>query len=350
LISRLDPLKDPRWPRFLERHPLASVFHSVPWLCALQETYGYDPAVFTTSPENKELTDGVAVCSVLSWATGSRMVSLPFSDHCDPLVGDSQTLTRIVAAIQSYLRDRRWRYLEVRPLHGLDCGDSFFQSGEAYVHHQLDLAPGLDSLFARFHKDSVQRKIYRAERERVRCEEGASEAFLRAFYSLFVLTRRRHNIPPQPLAWFRNLIASFNKALQIRVAFKDDQPVAAILTIRYKSTLTYKYGCSDSQQNRFGGTQMLFWKAIEEAKRMGLLWFDLGRSEAKHVGLVTFKDRWGAARSNLIYMRSYTGGTTPAGRTMALDGWKLQLAKEVFARSPDKLLCLMGNLFYKHVG
>jgi CelD/BcsL family acetyltransferase involved in cellulose biosynthesis len=349
LINRINPLQDSRWPKLVERHPLASVFHSVPWLRALHQTYGYDPVVFTSSPNTEELIDGLVSCSVRSWITGNRIVSLPFSDHCDPLIDDPQSLGRVTAAITAYVREKRWRYFEIRPLNAPTSADCSHQ-GEPYVHHQLDLTPSLDSLFNHFHKDSTQRKIRRAARDGVSCKEGRNEAFLTIFYSMFILTRRRHNIPPQPIQWFRNLIDCFKDGLQIRVAFKNEQPIAAILTLQYKDALTYKYGCSDPRMNKFGGTQMLFWKAIKEAKRMGLTRFDLGRSDAKHTGLITFKDRWGASRSTFRYLRYYTKGRPASTSTMTVSGWRLRIAKQIFAHSPDRLLCAVGNLLYRHVG
>src|SRR5579864_5449978 len=86
-IYQINPLDDPRWLPFLNDHPRATVFHSPGWLKALHLTYGYEPLVLTTSPENELLRNGLVLCTVSSWLTGSRMVSLPFSDHCQPLMG-----------------------------------------------------------------------------------------------------------------------------------------------------------------------------------------------------------------------------------------------------------------------
>ena len=54
------------------------------------------------------------------------------------------------------------------------------------------------------------------------------------FYCLLVITRRRHHVPPQPIAWYRNLIACFGDALKIRMAFKDGHAIAGMLTLRYQ--------------------------------------------------------------------------------------------------------------------
>jgi lipid II:glycine glycyltransferase (peptidoglycan interpeptide bridge formation enzyme) len=103
-----------------------------------------------------------------------------------------------------------------------------------------------------FHGDSDQRKIRHAERENLQYEEGTSDDLLQEFYRLLVVTRRRQYLPPQPLSWFRGLIAAFGKDLKIRVASKDGVAVASILTLSHKKTMVYKYGCSDAAANKLG--------------------------------------------------------------------------------------------------
>src|SRR5262249_25321288 len=147
------------------------------------------------------------------------------------------------------------------------------------------------------HKDSTQRKIRRAEREGLTYEDGRSAPLLNAFFGLLLVTRRRHQLPPQPKQWFQNLIDCFGESLKIRVASKDGRPIAAILTLRHKNTLLYKYGGSCVECNNMGGMHLLLWKSIQEAKQYGLRKFDLGRSDYENTGLITFKDRWGGTRS-----------------------------------------------------
>jgi CelD/BcsL family acetyltransferase involved in cellulose biosynthesis len=349
-LNRIDPLKDSRWSEFVARHPQASVFHSAEWLEALRCTYGYLPVVYTTTILGSPLQDGLVLCQIESWMTGRRLVSLPFSDHCDPLVDDPDALAYMLAALRARVRKERWGYLEMRPLNRPSYTDGSFQSKENYLHHQLDLTPSLDYLFRSFHKNSTQRKIKRAQREGLVYREGANESLLRSFYSLFLITRRRHRIPPQPILWFRNLAQCFKDALQIRMALKDDKPFAAILTLRYKNTLTYKYGCSDPRVNSLGGTQMLFWRAIQDAKSSGLTRFDLGRSSIDNTGLATFKDRLGATRSDIVYVRYYAGREPVFGLFNGTNDWKLRIAKGIFARTPDKILSAIGNVLYRHIG
>src|SRR5580698_4409818 len=84
IVTSVDPLNDPRWPSFLASHPDASIFHTREWLNAVHRTYNYKPIAFTVS-NGEELSNAVVFCRIRSWLTGNRLVSLPFSDHCQPL-------------------------------------------------------------------------------------------------------------------------------------------------------------------------------------------------------------------------------------------------------------------------
>ena len=112
-MSVLDPLADTRWDDLVERHPRASVFHSRGWLEALQRTYRYEPIVLTTS-ERGPLENGLALCRVRTW-TARRLVSLPFSDHCDPLVDRPEDLSAMLEFLEGEIEKKRWRSLELRP-------------------------------------------------------------------------------------------------------------------------------------------------------------------------------------------------------------------------------------------
>src|SRR5262245_54574468 len=109
----IDPLRDPRWTAFVASHPFSSIFHTKEWLEALQRTYRYIPIAFTTSAEDKPLANGIVFCKVNSWLTGSKLVSLPFSDHCEPLVMDQVGLWESLRAVAE--TGRSFKYTEIRP-------------------------------------------------------------------------------------------------------------------------------------------------------------------------------------------------------------------------------------------
>lgn len=357
-VYATNPLTDARWTDLLLKHQRASVFHTPGWLSALQRYYEYTPVVFTTSPPDESLENGIVFCQVKTWITGQRLVSLPFSDHCDALITSPSEYTQILAYARASIGRADCKYVEVRPA-SIDGREELTSLGmaptETFCHHWLSLDSSLEALFRRFHKDCIQRKIRRAEREYLAYEAGRSERLLYKFYKLQVRTRRRHGLPPQPLNWFRHLIASMGDRLTIRVASKNDHPVAALLTLSFKDTITYKYGCSDERFNHLGGTPYLFWKTIQEAKAQGVRRLDLGRSETDNAGLIQFKDRLGATRGELKYYRLVPSKAPSAWRMaaaakMVRSPRATQLLRRLVRHIPDAAMAAAGRLLYRHFG
>ena len=344
MVFRIDPLQDPRWKALVEWHPDASIFHRVEWLQALKSSYGYTPFALTTCAPDAPLMDGLAVCEVRSLITGRRLVSVPFSDHCQPLVSDPRAVSAFIHTLTECVISNRQKYFEIRPINYDANENPGLRISQTYHLHRLDLRPPLESLFKKFDKSSVQRKIRRAERESVRYEEGSSEELLNCFYRLMIMTRRRHGLPPQPLKWFQALIASFGPDLKIRVAFKNEAAIACILTIAYKKTLVYKYGCSDLRHSNLGGNALVFWHAIQDAKAQGIEELDMGRSDLDNPGLAVFKENWGAQRSTLNYWRYPAQSAKPGPENL------IKHVKSLVSIAPDKSLVMLSNLFYRHIG
>lgn len=342
-VRSINPLQDPRWARFLLRHPRSSIFHTPVWLEALRRTYGYEPVVLTTAGPGCELDDGLAVCQVYSYLTGRRAVSLPFSDHCEPLA-ESQTLPTLLGSLRETAAAERLRYVELRPV-GTSIASPGFARTATFWLHTIDLRPSLDDLYRGFHKNCVQRKIRRAERESLEYHEGRSRSLLESFYTLLVLTRRRHGLVPQPFDWFQSLVDCLGDALTIRVAEANGRPVAAIITLHHKNVLVYKYGCSDTRFNRLGAMQLLFWRAIRQAKELGVEELDLGRSDTDQIGLIAFKDRWGSRRRELNYWR-YPAAPVSKGFPLM----EFRVLNRMIGHMPVSALIAAGKLLYRHMG
>lgn len=345
VVREFDPLQDLRWPQFVKTHPNASVFHTVGWLKALKEAYSYEPVGITTSQASEPLANVILLCRIRSFLTGNRITSLPFSDHCDPLVSDEACLQSLLMYLSGQLSGSHRKYVELRPREEFDVpSDTGFSPAKTYAFHILDLRRSLADLYNNFHKSCVQRKIKKAEREGVQYEVGASEDLLRKFYSLMLLTRRKQQLPPQPLSWFRALLTNLAGVVKIRVASRHGELMAAIMTLEHKQTMVYKYGCSDPALTSLGGTPLLFWRAIQEAKSCGLEELDFGRSDSNNPGLIAFKEHFGAKRSALTYYMS------PSSEADCAKGSERKIPASLLKLMPDYALKITGKVLYRHFG
>ncbi len=343
-LQVINPLVDSRWDDLVNRHRQASAFHQTGWLYALCDTYGYEPCVLTSARSGEPLNDGIVFCKVSSWITGTRLVSLPFADHCQPLLERDTAFPEYANWLLSECDGQGWKYVEIRPL-SWNGESGCLPPGRSYCFHSLDLSPTLEQIFNRFHKDSIQRKIRRAERERLSCEVGSSPRLLADFYYLLLKTRRRHQMLPQPRAWFRNLVGCMDDSIQIWLTRKNGVPIAAILTLRHRSSIVYKYGCSDERFHNLGAMPLLFWRLIEKSKASDMTEIDFGRSDLDNDGLITFKDRFGTIRKPLTYVQY-----PQAENKFGMSRWEMPAIRRAFSVLPDFALPMASGLLYKHIG
>src|SRR5581483_9863463 len=108
MVYEIDPTVDFRWERLVVRHPQASVFHTREWLEALKRTYGYAPVAFTTSDVSDPLTNGIPFCRIAGLFGKRRLVSLPFSDHCQPLVEAGASLNTLTLFLEKRRKLEGW--------------------------------------------------------------------------------------------------------------------------------------------------------------------------------------------------------------------------------------------------
>ncbi|MBZ5679314.1 MAG: GNAT family N-acetyltransferase [Acidobacteriia bacterium] len=223
--------------------------------------------------------------------------------------------------------------------------DGVLKASGSYCFHTLDLTPTLEQLFRNLHRDSIQRRIQRAEKERLTCEAGRSPELVSEFYRLVRMTRRRHQLVPQPRSWFRNLVECMGEDLQIRVARKDGFGVAAMLTLRHRSRVIYKYGCSDERFHNLAGVPFLFWRLIEESKTSGIEEIDFGRSDLENQGLIRFKDRFGTRKTLLTYFRY-----SPTSKGAIASSWGSQAVRQILSVLPEVVSPAAGRILYRHIG
>ena len=344
-INILDPLVDRRWDQLVASHPSASVFHDRGWLNALARTYGYQPLVITTANASEALENGIVLCRVSSWITGTRLVSLPFSDHCEPLLENLGQLPEFLAWLRKECDLQAGRYVELRPASGNLIGGCGLEPSCSYWFHELDLRQTLDQLFRHLHDNSIRRKVLRAEREGLSYEAGQSTRLFDEFYGLLRATRRRHRLLPQPRSWFRNLLEFMGDKLQIRVARKNGAPIAAMLTLQHKSSVVYKYGCSDKRSHSLGGMPFLFWRLVEESKARGASKIDFGRTDLNNKGLIIFKDRFGTSKKLITYYR-HSQTRSPGVANLS----NSRVVQNFLSFLPQAVSSTAGRLLYRHMG
>jgi Acetyltransferase (GNAT) domain len=342
-LSRINPLDTPNWDAGLATCPGASFFHSSAWARVLHDTYGLTP-VYSTLGDPGHPQALLPIMEVASWLTGSRGVSLPFTDECAPLCREATSWERLWSEALGYARIRSWRYLELRGgrswLGNVPVSTSFWG-------HRLDLRAGEAALFAGV--DSARRRAVRkAEQSGLSVEFSESPEAVREFYRLLCITRKRHGIPPQPFAFFSNIqrhILAQNHGW-IGLARHGGVVVAGAIFFHSGTTALYKFGASDERFQHLRGNNLVMWSAIKRYAGEGFVALDFGRTSLDNEGLRRFKLGWGTTEYPIDYVRYNLRAERWTVAKDKSSGWH----NRVFRRLPIPLARLIGRVLYRHIG
>jgi len=341
VLTTILDIDDPRWADFVSACPSATCFHHPAWSKAVSECYGYKPFAFALEDDSGRVRGGLPLVEVRARLGGRRWISLPFTDHCPPLVSEELDRTLLIGELDRLRVSEGIRELEVRDNVNHD-GSHLLQ---AAVRHTLAIRPDAQELYRAFHKSQVQRSIGKSQREgiEVRVAERA-EDLTDVFYRLHANTRRRLGVPVQPRRFFQSLWdETVERGLGfVLIASAGDVPVASAVFLSWNGTLIYKYGASDSSSWNLRPNHAIFWNAIQWAASNGYHTLDFGRTEVDQEGLRSFKSGWGATELPLQY--SVFADRAPQESRQRLS----HLMEPVLKKSPMWVARLVGELTYKY--
>ena len=341
-LEIINPLDFPDWDELLLTTEDYSFFHSSSWARVLYDSYKYKPLYFS-SIENDTLSVLVPMMEVKSLLTGRRGVSLPFSDHCRPIIPDEKNCQEIMAAIVDYGRRAGWRYIEWRDAENCFKGR---KTSSSYIGHILELQENDQDLLSAF-RNSTSRNIKKAVKKGVDVGLHYSMESIRIFYRLNNMTRKMHGLPPQPFYFFKNVYKHIilRKKGCVVLAFFDKKPVAGAVYFHIGDKAFFKYGASDSNYNHLRPNNLVMWEAIRWYAQNGFRHLSFGRTDPANEGLLQFKHGWGTREVNIKYYKYSLGEGA-----FVEDGFRGRESYVLFQKLPSPLLHLVGFLFYRHVG
>ncbi|MBX3744424.1 MAG: GNAT family N-acetyltransferase [Verrucomicrobiae bacterium] len=354
-VEVVDPLLSPGWDAWVSRHPGATVFHRSAWCRTLVDAYGFTPLYLIRKDEGSPVA-AWPLMEVGGTLRGRRGASLPFTDHCPPLLptpqptgtadvpgdlGDVALREPLLAKAFDLGRQRRWHSLELREAATWTRED---RASVRFFGHTIDLAEGEAAALHRC-DSAVRRSIRKAEASGLRAVHGQDSHAIRAYARLHALTRRRHGLPPQPYPFFSALQRHvLSPGLgTVLLVLKDQTPIAGAVFLFSGPQAIYKFGASDETHQALRPNNLVFREAIRLCARQGATSLDLGRTSLANEGLRRFKRGWGSSERMVSYLRYdlRTRQTIPTPDRAS--GWHTLL----FQHMPQPLASLIGRFVYR---
>ena len=354
-VAFLDPAKDSRWDVFVESHPDGLICHLAGWKEVLEQSFahikGYFPVIL--DPSNGAIRAGLPLYLVRSPLMGSRLVSIPFATLSAPLATfEGQVRELLSAAIDLAARCSACR-IEIRSVEAISLAEEpRYERVNFYKHHYIPLDEPAERLLQRFHRTSVRQVVKRSEKNGLELYTGCRHEDLQGFFQLYVKTRKRLGLPPQPFRLFENLWRVFAPSGRFRLyqAVYQGKSIGHLVVFAFKDRLSAEFIAVDQQFAHLYPSHFLYWEAIKDSCEQGLKIFDFGRTSPNNAGLMAFKHRWGTVVDELpqfCYPRSSKGcALVPR----AEESLQYRTVRYLVRKSPEILLPYLGEICYRHMG
>jgi len=339
----LNPIQDPRWPA-LCRDSSSLLFHSPAWLRVLAETYGF-PIQALVLLENKIPVAGIPF-AVIEDALGPRLVSLAFSDYCDPIYQKRTQIAALLTRLLELFPDHqvRLRWLQA-PAPAARLG---FRAGKTAAWHGLEL-PGSEAELGQGLHPQFRRAVALARKQGLTVRPLERDE-LRKFFELHLKVRKhRYRLLAQPFRFFENIWQAFvenGQGLFLGAFTPEQQLLATHCLLFWKDSLVYKFGASDYAFAQARANHLLHWEGARLGIERGFRLFDLGLSDADQPGLIRYKRHLGAEEKTIRFYERGQGESRP--EATALRSSLAELTALVTEPAvPDSLTEKFGNLLYR---
>lgn len=349
-VAALDSTSDARWDAFVENHPRGTLFHGSCWRNILQDTFRYEPAYSIVEDERGSIRGGFPLFWIRSLVTGSRLVSLPFTDSCDILARSDDDFRELLNAAKESEPGNASGFLRVcvkEP--GVDLARFGFEVEHRFKNHVLTVDRDPEEILGAAVDRTRRANVRTAQRAGIEVAPGVNDRDLDDFYRMYVTTRKKLGLLPMPRAFYKNLWDSLilRGMGHLLVARMDSVPVASMLFLRDRRTLYAVNSGSLEKYLSCRPNDLLWWEGIRLAAKEGLRFFDFGRTAEDNRGLLFYKRQWGTVEHDIVHLvlRLKNASRAPAAGRSRIDS-----IRKVVRRTPDALVRLGGRLLYRHFG
>ncbi|MCB0194730.1 MAG: GNAT family N-acetyltransferase [Anaerolineae bacterium] len=303
----INPQTDPMWQSLTEQYS-SDVFQSPQWMQVIADTYGFNVNAYLLLDDNGHPVAGLPFCS-LEDVKNKRIITLPFSDYCDPLVNVMDQWCALTEQVEA-----QHCSFKIRCLHNdVPLEDKRFEQTNKAKWHGLDLRSDTDFLWDNLHS-SARRAIRKAEREGVVVRVAERKEELRAFFELHLAIRKyKYQLVAQPYSFFENIWHQFVEPQQgfLLTAYYNDQMVSGIFYLIWQNKLYYKFNASAATQLSVRPNDLLIWEGIKLGKSKGCTHLDFGLSDWDQEGLVRYKRKFATEEKTISFLQyNPNGGLT----------------------------------------
>ena len=319
------------WDEYVEKHPESSFFHQTGWKKVIENVYGFKAHYIAARSNNGEI-QGILPLFEINQSTGRKLISLPFSTEGGILANNKNACTKLIDIAKSIVKENNLDYLELRQEKNLD---SDLKTKDYYYHMKLKLNNDSEIVWKNADR-KLRNAVRKAEKLGLTTDRGLK--YLDDFYKIFSTNMRDLGTPVEKKGFFEEIVKQFPNKIDIVIAKFKGKIIGTIFLIKHKKTIKSEWASSYKKYHGYNASQLMYWKAIEDACKEGFEIFDFGRSMLDE-GTYHFKRKFGAKPVQLHYKYFINKGEMPDTRKT---NWKRQIFAKCWSKLPMPIANNLG--------
>lgn len=299
MSSEPSSVSDDEWRAFVATRADATVYHTPDWR-PVASAIGHRSLPIAVR-DSRGAVAGVLPLFEVGSARSRRLTAVPLRDRGGPLGVDAEATVRLMRAAADVAAERGAGRVTLRshvPLLAEAEAAGYVES-RYHVTTLVDLRGGEDAV-AKAVKGSARRSAVHGQEAGLAFRWGTGLDDLRAFYGLFLRTRRKLGVPPYPWRFFSAMHDHLGPDVaRVAIASHDGRDVAAVLLLAHGDRVIDGYAASDERYLSLQPNDFLIWSVLGSLAREGFATFDFGASSPHQTGLLFFKEKWGGRHVDL---------------------------------------------------
>jgi FemAB-related protein (PEP-CTERM system-associated) len=166
------------------------------------------------------------------------------------------------------------------------------------------------------------------------------------FWHIYAHSVHALGSPVFPRQLFHAIAQEFGKDCELLTIWKDETPVAGVLTLLFEDQVLPYYGGADRAALAYAVNDFMYWELLCHVAKLGYRVFDFGRSR-EGTGAYNFKRHWGFEPVPLPYQYVLRDGAQMPN--LSPSNPKLAFAVRAWKRTPLPLTKVIGPRLTKYL-
>jgi len=321
------------WNEYVSSTAGGTFFHRAEWKEVFERSLNHT-AHYLLAESDGHICGILPLVHIRSRLFSNLLASLPFLAYGGIIASSPEAADLLEARALSIAEELGVDFIEFR---NRDEARDDWETKPSYVTFRRAIPESVDE---------CMKLIPRKQRAMVRKGighdlESRFENNLDNFYPIFAESYRNLGTPVLSRKYFEAISQAFGDDCKVMTIFKDDTPVASVMSYYFEDEVIPYYGGSRPVARGLMANDFMYWELMRRACESEIRVFDYGRSR-EGTGSYRFKKHWGFTPEPLHYQyRLVRQGEMP---DLSPGNPKYRMAISLWKRLPTGLTRLIGPM------